>query len=643
MDNDQQPAGSSSLNTSILPDLPTLRVGYEEEDLTGIKSQWIRYNHDISKSVKCMTADKRKGAYKSVCACAPNKNGTEWRENAICKAHIFIYKNKVTSVNLEHTCSAEDPGRKRQYSVALMTLASEEIRDYTGPTRDRGTSVQQYAENARAAGFQMGRTQAYKVLQRINQDPIETHIGQYFLLTKIFKGWKRSDSGGAYELDTTDASWNDDLEAFQRCYIAPSFSKHAWKHSKMKFLTLNASFITGGHFSHTILLAVTYDANNEAVLLAFALCDQESGENWIWFLQNLMRDFPGIQILLSSSKQAMDNPEFRNLLQLISAHCSQCIQSLIDDCPEKVSKDDWALVERLGKAPTFQLFNVYLQALQKRNPEVAIWLDARKDQFASHLFLEAGKTRFGRVVDGVAEDPCLKEIIESVQDLPIATLLVTLLTKLAILQTERKHRAEQHGEPLSDYISQHYEKTLLDASKHHVQPTYNKDGIWKAYVSYDKEDVPLYRILVTVNTDTYQMQCPCEWSQNLGYPCVHCSAFFLKKNLYSKDVRWFHARYLTSTLISMYDAPTLPGFYSAGKLAVVELAPPQQRGERTKKRRAYTPTSNPDTARVCRACGEKGHHHKTCHNPSTQYQFERFSVQAKKWADAQNDVKPMNV
>jgi hypothetical protein len=626
-----------------------LEVGYQAQNVDEIKSQWIRYNHEQSKTVRCMTVDARKGVYKSVCSCAPIKNGKEWRENTICKAHVFTYKYKVTSIDLEHTCSADQPGRKRQYSAALLSLASEEIREYAGPTRQRGsrTAVQQFSENARAAGFEIGRTQAYRVMQRIKQDPIETHIGQYFLLTKMLKVWKRADTGGTYELDTHEASWNEDLEAFQRCYIAPSFCKHAWQHSKVGFVVLDPSFKTTSHFGHTFFLAVTYDGNNETVLLAFAICDSESDDNWIWFLLNLMKDFPGIQILLLGSKQAIENPNFQHLLQLISAKVSRCVQSLILDYPEKIPKNDRILIRKMALACTPELYNTYLQVVRKRNPQAATWFDERKDQFVSFSFLDAGKKRFAKVANDVAEDPFLKEVMESIQELPIATMLVSLLTKLIATHIERKNKAEKWLEEnqLPNSVKQLHDQNIADAANHYVQPVYNKGGVWKAYVSHTKADEPMHRLLVTINTNNFGVECPCRWSQDMGCPCVHCAALLFEKNLHPQDAQWFHARYHVSTLVRMYDAPSTPDFSLSlsGKLSVVTLVPPQQCGERTKKPRTYTPTSNPDTVRVCRACGEKGHNHKTCQNPSTRYQFQRFSEQAKKWAESQTDVKVMTM
>jgi hypothetical protein len=149
--------------------------------------------------------------------------------------------------------------------------------------------------------------------------------------------------------------------------LRPSANMPGRQYSKVGFVVLDPTFKVMSHFGNTFFLAVTDDGNNGIVLLAFALCNSESDNSWIWFLLNLMRDFPGIQILLLGSKQAIKNPNFQHLLQLISAKVSQCVQSLICNYPGKILKDDWILIGKMALACTPELYSIYtyLQAIQK--------------------------------------------------------------------------------------------------------------------------------------------------------------------------------------------------------------------------------------------------------------------------------------
>ncbi|XP_075480302.1 uncharacterized protein LOC142521003 [Primulina tabacum] len=42
-------------------------------------------------------------------------------------------------------------------------------------------------------------------------------------------------------------------------------------------------------YKHKILIAVTLDANNQVLPLAFAIVDEETSDSWKWFLENLGR------------------------------------------------------------------------------------------------------------------------------------------------------------------------------------------------------------------------------------------------------------------------------------------------------------------------------------------------------------------
>ncbi len=624
-----------------------LRVGYEapDGDLKDLKSQWLRYNHGMSRAVKAMTVDKRSGIYKSVCACAPKKSAKEWRDNTVCQAHIFVYRNRVTSVNLEHHCDASDPGRKRQYSVSMISLVSDEIREYDGPTKERGTAVQIYAEAAKAAGFEIGRTQAYKVLHEINQDPIEIHIGQYFLLSSALKTWRQADPEGTYEIETVPATWDDALDSFHRLYLAPSFAKHAWKHCHTRFVTLNASLRTEGHFSHQILLAVTYDSNDEILLLAAGICDEENCSNWLWFVQNLIKDFPGIHLVLSSSKYVMENEELGSLFTLIAAKRSWCLHRLIEEYPDKLSNEEKGRVVQMAQASTEHLYNFHLIQIKKENTNAATWFDVRKELFASHKLLATGTTRFGIIEDRTSNNETIREIMDIITNKPIATLLLTFMDKWLQIHANRKivalHYQEQLNNSLVLNAHEKFKKKLNEAVQHNVQVIFNKDGIWRAYVAFSKFDQPMHRLLVSVNTSSFQTRCPCQEGLEMGHPCIHAVALLLAKDLNTDDARWFHERYHASTHSAMYGPPHFPHYGSLkGKLAVTYLAPPEHsRIPHKSNQKSNSVTANKESARICRACGKKGHHHKTCQNPSTEYQFERFATKAKKWAGDQTDLK----
>jgi hypothetical protein len=280
----------------------------------------------------------------------------------VCRAHLFVRSNKVRELNVSHGCSGGLPGRKRNYrmldieNVVINTPAAAaahapenegdggggvvenwEDEDGTTPTttavqgRKRRVApvAQEYSEKAKLAGFHIGRSQTYKAVTRKRNDTMEVQVGQYLLPTSMLDAWRTADPHGTYILQTVVSAWepmagaaavfaNDhnrtqggnlaitggfatsaNIPQFHRYYITPSIMKHTWRYSPTTRIILSdTSIVTSGSFAHTMLLAITYDGNDKPVVLAYATCDVSVEDNWVWFLDTLNKDFPGVSVFL---------------------------------------------------------------------------------------------------------------------------------------------------------------------------------------------------------------------------------------------------------------------------------------------------------------------------------------------------------
>ena len=110
------------------------------------------------------------------------KDGT--RTHYGCRAHIHLIGKdseevRIESVQVQHSCLAEDSQRKRNYKMSEIAILSEAVALYQ-PTTSREGNAKQLTEIARAStGFDIGRIQAYRSIHERAHDSVHAQIGQY--------------------------------------------------------------------------------------------------------------------------------------------------------------------------------------------------------------------------------------------------------------------------------------------------------------------------------------------------------------------------------------------------------------------------------------------------------------------------------
>jgi len=129
----------------------------------------------------------------------------------------------------------------------------------------------------------------------------------------------------------------------------------------------DGTFTTSGVFKHTLLIAVTFDGNNNIVILAFAACDIEDEENWVWFLLLLTQDFPGMKVFMSDADKGITSNRFQAILARLNARGSRCLRHMIGNCREsitsKLSHAQEEHVWKIGKARLSRYYEAKLEPL----------------------------------------------------------------------------------------------------------------------------------------------------------------------------------------------------------------------------------------------------------------------------------------
>ena len=73
-----------------------------------------------------------------------------------------------------------------------------------------------------------------------------------------------------------------------------------------------------------LLLAAQKDANNQNVTLCFAAVDIENAINWIWFMNLLYQDFPGIKVVMADKA-----PGLHKIWATGTARWGRCVKHML--------------------------------------------------------------------------------------------------------------------------------------------------------------------------------------------------------------------------------------------------------------------------------------------------------------------------
>ena len=70
-------------------------------------------------------------------------------------------------------------------------------------------------------------------------------------------------------------------------------------------------FLTGHIIDQVVLVTITYDRNNNQILLSYATVTCETEDTWVWFGHQQEQDFPGSHVLIAKYTKAIESHQFQ--------------------------------------------------------------------------------------------------------------------------------------------------------------------------------------------------------------------------------------------------------------------------------------------------------------------------------------------
>ena len=612
------------------------------------KAEWLRHNQSVNRATRILQSNSKNGyRYFSVCYSAPTKG---WHKTHYgCRAHMKLIGPseddvQIVSIDLQHKCQPEDAQRKRNYRMKDIANLSDAVAMYQ-PTATREGNAKQLAEITKAStGLDIGRTQAYRSIHERAHDTIHAQIGQYMLLPDLFKVLSEQDPGGTQALECQDCEWDPDKQQFKRCYVSLSFMKHFWQKACIKMIVIDGTHTKLTDFRHIILLAVTFDANNQIVILSFAVVDVENKDNWIWFHDKLRNDFPGFDCLMSDADKGITSADFQLSQEEAEAVTSRCARHLAENCREAckytMNNNHKQLILQLAKARTEEAYLDTLQKIRNIHREWADWLHERRHEFATYIFLQDHIQRWGKVTSNAVEN--INSSLLDVRNLPILYLIIGIIEKTQAKYVSGHRKAvelRRKNIAVSEHAWNYYRKLVKGAATRKVFITQERDTFvcGKVSRSNSTSGYPRY-IEVTVDPEAKESHCGCMFYQEEGLCCEHIIALMQKSGREVRDKWWFAQRYHSYTYLQSYsaDVPTI----AFDKLeADIFFTPPEYKkpaGRPAKARKDRSHLNKTGILHQCSSCGALGHSFRTCERPSTQFRFENHYDKAVAWTKAYN-------
>ena len=429
------------------------------------------------------------------------------------------------------------------------------------------------------------------------------------------------------DIDTVARVWKTPEQRYKGVYVASGPLIRLWRTNKIRqVVSLDATYTRGQH-GGCILMLSCLDGGGRSLILAFAHVMGEDFDNWEWFLQHNLSNFPS----LNRCDTVIFSDQQKGLLRAIREQFPMAVQCVCLFHRQLNLKATSGLTDKKG------LLNTMKRCAMLHSKESCISLLATLPETSREFLLRVPleqwthshcpSRRWGLTTTAFGES--LNAVVAKFRTLPLLAQLKAILKKchdllsntLSLYQTQ-----VESGKTLSDSVVKSLERHSASGRiRLHVLSSYMNNGLPTGEVS--DAAAPEMQFGVNLGDRT----CTCGEYQQTGVPCEHAVA--VARQLGVPSSRYVDPLLLLNTNLEAYKA-ALPIFpVSFEQLASSDLLPPEaRRGPgRPRKRRIHSrgednrePASQPlepsdsqggqasKRQRVCRRCGRVGHYQKRC-------------------------------
>ncbi|CAN6981444.1 unnamed protein product [Brassica oleracea var. botrytis] len=535
-----------------------------------------------------------------------SSEGCPWRVHAAKLPGVPTFT--IRTIHESHTCGGINHLGHQQASVQWVA-SSVEQRLRENPNCKPKEILE---EIHRVHGITLSYKQAWRGKERIMATMRGSFEQGYRLLPQYCEQVKRTNPGSIASVYGSPAD-----NCFQRLFVSFHASIFGFLNACRPLLGLDRTYLKNKYLG-TLLLATGFDGDGALFPLAFGVVDEESDENWMWFLcelHNLLEtnteNMPRLTILSDRQKGIVEGVE----QNFPTAFHGFCMRHLSESFRKEFNNS--LLVNYLWEAAqalTVIEFEAKILEVEEASQDAAYWIRRIPPRLWATAYFEG--QRFGHLTANIVES--LNSWIAEASGLPIIQMMECIRRQLMTWFNERRETSMQWTSILVPSAERRVAEALELARTYQVL---RANEAKFEVISHEGNNI----------VDIRNRCCLCRGWQLYGLPCAHAVAALLscRQNVH----RFTESCFTVATYRKTYSQTIHPipdkslwremsegGDPSVGKGGVegVVINPPKSLRPpgRPRKRRARAE----DRGRVkrvvhCSRCNQTGHFRTTCAAP----------------------------
>ncbi|XP_043692138.1 uncharacterized protein LOC122642661 [Telopea speciosissima] len=575
-----------------------LAVGQEFPDVKSCRRALRDTAIAMHFEVKTVKSDKTR--FTARCAA----EGCPWRIHAAKLPGVPTFT--IRTINEQHSCGGITHLGHQQASVQWVANSVEHCLRENPQCKPKEI----LEEIHRVHGITLSYKQAWRGKERIMAAVRGSFEEGYRLLPQYCEQIKRTNPGSI-----ASVYGNPSDNCFQRLFVSFQASIYGFVNACRPLLGLDRTLLKSKYLG-TLLFATGFDGDGALFPLAFGVVDEESDDNWMWFLSELhnlletnTENMPRLTILSDRQKGIVDGVE----ANFPTAFHGFCMRHLSDSFRKEFNNT--MLVNLLWEAAhslTVIEFEAKILEIEEISQDAAYWIRRIPARLWATAYFEG--TRFGHLTANIVES--LNTWILEASGLPIIQMMECIRRQLMTWFNERRE------------LSMQWTTILVPTAESRVTEALERARTFQVLRANEAE----FEVISHEGTNIVDIRnrcCLCRGWQLYGLPCAHAVAALLscRQNVH----RFTESCFTVATYRKTYSQTIHPvpdktlwkelseGTQDGGnKVVEVIINPPKSLrppGRPRKKRVRAEDRGRVKRVVHCSRCNQTGHFRTTCAAP----------------------------